>query len=184
LRTFLRQDPDIIMVGEIRDPETANMAVRAALTGHLVLSTIHTNSAWGTVSRLVDMGVPAYMVANTLNTSVAQRLLRLLCPECKRAEVLDPGLYPRRFKPFRPVGTHFLAAGCEACHFTGYRGRQAVYEVIPLDEELADNLKANNLNVTHLLAERGITSLAENAFALFERGETSLEEIYPLLFGN
>ncbi|MDB5267928.1 MAG: gspE [Hymenobacter sp.] len=184
LRTFLRQDPNVIMVGEIRDPETAAMAVRLALTGHLVLSTIHTNSAWGTVSRLIDMGVPAYLVANTLNTSVAQRLLRRLCPVCKREEPFSPALYPRRFVPFRPVTAHFVAVGCEQCHFTGYRGRQAVYEVIPLDEELADHLKANNLNVSHLLAERGIISLAENAFALFERGETTLEEIYPLLFGN
>ena len=184
LRTFLRQDPNVIMVGEIRDPETAAMAVRLALTGHLVLSTIHTNSAWGTVSRLVDMGVPPYLVANTLNTSVAQRLLRRLCPHCKRAEPFDAALYPRRFVPFCSVEVHFVATGCEQCHGTGYRGRQAVYEVIPLDEELADHLKANNLNVSHLLAERGVISLAENAFALFERGETTLEEIYPLLFGN
>jgi type IV pilus assembly protein PilB len=184
LRTFLRQDPNVIMVGEIRDPETAAMAVRLALTGHLVLSTIHTNSAWGTVSRLVDMGVPAYLVANTLNTSVAQRLLRRLCPACKRVEPFSPALFPRRFVPFRPVAEHYLAAGCEQCYFTGYRGRQAVYEVIPLDEDLAEHLKANNLNVAHLLAARGIISLAENAFALFERGETTLEEIYPLLLGS
>ncbi|RZK31187.1 MAG: type II/IV secretion system protein, partial [Hymenobacter sp.] len=184
LRTFLRQDPDIIMVGEIRDAETAAMAVRLALTGHLVLSTIHTNSAWGTASRLVDMGVPAYLLANTLNMSVAQRLLRRLCPACKKAEPFSPTLYPRRFKPFRPVPTHYLPGGCEACHFTGYRGRQAVYEVIAMDAELADNLKANNFNVSHLLAERNIVTLAENAFTLFERGETTLEEIYPLLFGE
>jgi general secretion pathway protein E/type IV pilus assembly protein PilB len=184
LRTFLRQDPDIIMVGEIRDAETAAMAVRLALTGHLVLSTIHTNSAWGTVSRLVDMGVPAYLLANTLNMSVAQRLLRRLCPACKKSAPFTPDLYPRRFNPLRPVTTHYLPGGCEACHSTGYRGRQAVYEVIALDAELADNLKANNFNVSHLLAERNITTLAENAFSLFERGETTLEEIYPLLFGD
>ncbi len=184
LRTFLRQDPDIIMVGEIRDAETAAMAVRLALTGHLVLSTIHTNSAWGTASRLVDMGVPSYLLANTLNMSVAQRLLRRLCPACKKAEPFDTKLYPRRFEPFRPVATHYLPGGCEACHFTGYRGRQAVYEVIAMDTELADNLKANNFNVSHLLAERNIITLAENAFTLFERGETTLEEIYPLLFGE
>jgi len=184
LRTFLRQDPDIIMVGEIRDPETAAMAVRLALTGHLVLSTIHTNSAWGTVSRLVDMGVPAYLLANTLNMSVAQRLLRRLCPACKRAEEFSPALYPRRFLPFRPVTTHYLPTGCEACYFTGYRGRQAIYEVITLDAELADNLKANNFNVSHLLTERNVSTLAQNAFALFEQGETTLEEIYPLLFGD
>ncbi|WP_242583239.1 GspE/PulE family protein [Hymenobacter telluris] len=182
LRTFLRQDPDIIMVGEIRDPETASMAIRAALTGHLVLSTIHTNSAWGTVSRLIDMGIPAYMVANTLNTSVAQRLLRLLCPECRRAEAFNPDLYPRRFRPFRLVTKHYLSVGCPACYYTGYRGRKAVYEVISLDSELADYLKNQNLNVSDLLRERGITSLAENAFSLFEQGDTTLDEVYPLLF--
>ncbi|MCB2411155.1 GspE/PulE family protein [Hymenobacter lucidus] len=184
LRTFLRQDPNVIMVGEIRDPETATMAIRASLTGHLVLSTIHTNSAWGTVARLVDMGVPPYLVATTLNTSVAQRLLRLLCPHCKREEEFSTSLYPRRFHPFRPVKSHYLAAGCDLCYYTGYRGRQAVYEVIPLDAELADFLKNENRDVSSLLQQRGIVSLAENAFALFERGDTTLDEIYPLLFGT
>ena len=182
LRTFLRQDPDIIMVGEIRDPATAQMAVRAALTGHLVLSTIHTNSAWGTVSRLVDMGVPAYMVANTLNTSVAQRLLRLLCPHCKRVESFSPSLYPRRFKPLRSLENHYLAVGCPECHYTGYQGRQAVYEVISLDAELAESLKNHTLHVSDHLRKQGVIPLAENAFRLFEEGQTTLDEIYPLLF--
>ena len=97
LRAFLRQDPDVIMVGEIRDTETANMAIRAALTGHLVLSTIHTNSAWGTVSRLIDMGVPPFLVASTLNTTAAQRLIRLLCPHCKVQEPFTNDLYPKQF---------------------------------------------------------------------------------------
>lgn len=94
LRTFLRQDPNIIMLGEIRDVETANMAIRAALTGHLVLSTIHTNSAWGIISRLIDMGIPSYLLANTLNTAVAQRLVRLLCPACKTRADFQESLYP------------------------------------------------------------------------------------------
>src|SRR5258707_11679227 len=97
LRTFLRQDPDVIMLGEIRDSETAQMAIRAALTGHLVLSTIHTNSAWGTVSRLIDMGIPPFMVASTLNTTAAQRLIRLLCPHCKTMKDFDSSSYPRQF---------------------------------------------------------------------------------------
>ena len=182
LRTFLRQDPDVIMVGEIRDPETANMAIRAALTGHLVLSTIHTNSAWGTVSRLMDMGIPPFLVAGTLNTTAAQRLLRLLCPHCKAAEPFDAALYPRQFKPYAKVEKHCLPAGCEHCFYTGYKGRKAVYEVIPIDQELAQQIKGGNLNIQALLAERGIRTLAENAFHLFAQGLTSLEEIYPLLF--
>src|SRR5690606_34052163 len=130
LRTFLRQDPDIIMVGEIRDPDTANMAIRAALTGHLVLSTIHTNSAWGTISRLIDMGIPGFLIANTLNTTVAQRLVRLLCPACKRTAPMDNADYPKQFKPYYEVTERAVATGCGQCHYTGFKGRKAVYEII------------------------------------------------------
>jgi type IV pilus assembly protein PilB len=182
LRTFLRQDPDVIMVGEIRDTETANMAIRAALTGHLVLSTIHTNSAWGTVSRLIDMGIPSFLVANTLKTTVAQRLVRLVCPHCKSENEFSESLYPKQFKPYSKVKQHYLAAGCEECYYTGYKGRKAVYEVIPVDQELAVEIKNGNMNVEKLLKERGIYTLAENAFRLFSEGLTSIDEIYPLLF--
>lgn len=184
LRTFLRQDPDVIMVGEIRDPETANMAIRAALTGHLVLSTVHTNSAWGTVSRLMDMGIPPFLVANTLNTSVAQRLVRLLCNKCKLMEAFDPVAYPKQFKPFSEISTHCIAKGCEHCYYTGYSGRKAVYEVIPLDQELTHEIKQGNMHINALINERGIKTLGENAFALFANGDTTIEEIYPLLFSN
>jgi len=182
LRTFLRQDPDVIMVGEIRDTETANMAIRAALTGHLVLSTIHTNSAWGTVSRLIDMGVPPFLVANTLNTTAAQRLIRLLCPYCKKEETFDSDLYPKQFKPYSRINHHYKAQGCEQCYYTGYKGRKAVYEVIPIDQELAFEIKNGNMYVQDLLKERGIQTLAENAFNIFSEGLTSIDEIYPLLF--
>ena len=182
LRTFLRQDPDVIMVGEIRDTETANMAIRAALTGHLVLSTIHTNSAWGTVSRLSDMGVPPFLVANTLNTTAAQRLIRLLCPHCKKKEPFSTSLYPKQFQPYKPVEEHFKAQGCEECYYTGYKGRKAVYEVIPIDQELALQIKNGNMYIQALLQERGIQTLAENAFNIFFEGDTSIDEIYPLLF--
>lgn len=182
LRTFLRQDPDVIMVGEIRDTETANMAIRAALTGHLVLSTIHTNSAWGTISRLIDMGIPPFLVANTLNTTAAQRLIRLLCPHCKTLEDFDRSLYPKQFKPYRDVRQHYTLKGCEQCYYTGYKGRKAVYEVIPVDLELGGEIKKGNMNVRDLLRERGISTLAENAFELFSEGLTTITEIYPLLF--
>ena len=184
LRSFLRQDPDVIMLGEIRDSETAQMAIRAALTGHLVLSTIHTNSAWGTISRLNDMGVPPFLLASTLNTSVAQRLLRLLCTECKEEKAFDQKLYPKTFKPPRALSVHNAPKGCEHCHYTGYKGRKAIYEVIPIDFELADQIKNNVFSVEELLKERGIKTLRENAFDLFEAGLTSIDEIYPILLNN
>lgn len=181
LRTFLRQDPDVIMVGEIRDPETANMAIRAALTGHLVLSTIHTNSALGTVSRLVDMGIPAFLVASTLNTSVAQRLLRLLCPACKMEADFEGSLYPRGFRAPYAVERHFLNKGCDQCYHTGYRGRKAVYEVVPVDRELGQLIKQGSLTEERYFEEAGIPSIGRNAFELFASGLTTLEEVYPLL---
>lgn len=181
LRTFLRQDPDVIMLGEIRDGETAQMAIRAALTGHLVLSTIHTNSAWGTISRLADMGVPSFLLANTLNTSVAQRLIRKLCIDCKTKEPFDESLFPRKYKPERKIEFQYVATGCPNCHYTGYKGRKALYEVIPIDAELAEHIKTGNYKVDELLKERNIKTLAQNAFELFETGLTSLDEVYPLL---
>ena len=184
LRTFLRQDPDIIMVGEIRDPETAQMAVRAALTGHLVLSTIHTNSAWGTVSRLIDMGVPSFLLANTLSASVAQRLLRLLCDECKKLEPFHEMYYPKNFSPPRKVHEHYVAQGCKSCYYTGYRGRKAIYEVITIDRELAEHIKNNNFAIAALLKQRKVRTLSENAFEMFEKGQTAMDEVYPLLLIN
>jgi general secretion pathway protein E/type IV pilus assembly protein PilB len=181
LRTFLRQDPNVIMLGEIRDTETANMAIRFALTGHLVLSTIHTNSAWGIVSRLVDMGVAPYLLANTLNSAIAQRLVRLLCPACKEKAPFTESLYPRKFSPFRKLHEHYVPKGCANCYNTGYKGRKAVYEVIPVDEELADLIKTTEYNVGAHLQSRGIKTLAENAFELLEAGQTSIDEIYSLL---
>lgn len=181
LRTFLRQDPDIIMVGEIRDFDTASMAIRASLTGHLVLSTIHTNSAWGTISRLIDMGVPPFLVANTLNVSIAQRLVRVLCKSCKESTSFEISSYPKQFKAPRTVTSHYVAKGCDECFHTGYKGRKAVYEVVPIDMELGDAIKKNASSVDSLYKERAIKTLSENAFQLFETGETSIEEIYSLL---
>jgi general secretion pathway protein E/type IV pilus assembly protein PilB len=184
LRTFLRQDPDIIMLGEIRDGETAQMAVRAALTGHLVLSTIHTNSAWGTVARLIDMGLPPFLVANTLNTSVAQRLVRTLCPHCKQGTPTKEGVLPHKYVPAKKLETHFVPVGCEHCHFTGYKGRKAVYEVIPIDKHLGDCIKNNTFTIREYLKENQITTLADNAFDLLYSGQTSIDEVYSLLMND
>lgn len=181
MRTFLRQNPDIIMVGEVRDKDTADMSIRVSLTGHLVLSTIHTNSAWGVVARLIDMGVPPFLLADTLKTTVAQRLVRKLCPHCKYTEVVKADTFPPRFKLPRPIETIMLPLGCPHCHFTGYKGRVAVYEVITLDAELAACARKGETDISALLKERNIKTLSENTFTLIEQGITSPLEAYSLL---
>jgi general secretion pathway protein E/type IV pilus assembly protein PilB len=184
LRTFLRQDPDIIMLGEIRDGETAQMATRAALTGHLVLSTIHTNSAWGTISRLIDMGVPPFLLANTINLSVAQRLVRILCPYCKQEIPLTENALPRNFRPEVPLLVHNVPKGCDHCFYTGYHGRKAVYEVLPLDNEMAGFIKTSGQNVSEYLKQKHISTLSEVAFDLVKSGETSIDECYSILMNK
>jgi type II secretory ATPase GspE/PulE/Tfp pilus assembly ATPase PilB-like protein len=183
LRSFLRQDPDVIMLGEIRDAETAQMAIRAALTGHLVLSTIHTNSAWGTISRLIDMGVPSFLLANTINSSVAQRLVRKLCFSCKKEVELDPKDWPLSTNHAQIPTKHMIPVGCDNCHYSGYKGRIALYEVIPMDQELALAIKNNESNIEHLLEHREIKTLATRALEVLIEGQTSLEEVYALLTG-
>ncbi|MEM7485659.1 MAG: GspE/PulE family protein [Bacteroidota bacterium] len=181
LRTFLRQDPDIIMVGEIRDVKTANMAIRASLTGHLVLSTIHTNSAWATISRLIDMGIPPFLIASTLNTSVAQRLVRKLCPNCKRKGVVEKSLFPEGFQPPKNLTHHYLPTGCQKCHHTGYQGRRAIYEIIPITKKLVPHIKNNELDIQDYLNDHKIPNLRDNALQLVAEGTTSIEEVYPML---
>lgn len=181
LKTFLRQDPDVIMVGEIRDVATANMAIRAALTGHLVLSTIHTNSAWGTVSRLIDMGVPSFLIASTLNVSVAQRLVRKLCDFCKEETVISDE-ETEEYGDFQGlIHKHYKAVGCEHCYQTGYKGRKAIYEIIPIDQEMIRAIKQEVLSVDAYLEEKKIKTLKSNALTLVEQGVTSIDEVYAIL---
>lgn len=181
LRTFLRQDPDIIMVGEIRDVNTANMAIRAALTGHLVLSTIHTNSAWATVSRLIDMGIPSFLIASTLNVSVAQRLVRKLCNHCKSEQAISQDLFPAGFDIPKNLQKHYNAVGCENCYHTGYSGRKAIYEIIPIGNELSSLIKNNQLTIDNYIEEKEIFTLKKNALSLIKEGTTSIEEVFSLL---
>ena len=181
LKTFLRQDPDVIMLGEIRDKETASMAIRASLTGHLVLSTIHTNSAWDTVSRLVDMGIPSYLIANTLRLSVAQRLVRVLCEKCKLKQDFDAALFPKSYICDIEILEHYVACGCDDCHQTGYKGRNALYEVLPIDSEISKSIRNNEPDISDFMKVKNIKSLSENAIILFAEGKTSLEEIYSIL---
>lgn len=172
LRAFLRQDPDIIMVGEIRDKETAEIAIRAALTGHLVFSTLHTNSSWDAVTRLIDMGVEPYLLAASVRVVVAQRLLRQLCENCKRATDEVPARMADKY------GLHkaWEAVGCPSCHYTGYARRKAVYEVIPITRELTDKIKDVDLEIGDYLQAQGIRTLQDHVVELIRSGETSFEE--------
>lgn len=184
LRTFLRQDPDIIMLGEIRDPETAQMAIRAAQTGHLVLSTVHTNSAWGTISRLSDMGVAPYLLAESLNLSVAQRLIRILCKDCKTPDKPDEAIMEAARLKAHLINKVFKGVGCNHCHFTGYRGRRAIYEVVPITREFNSAIKEQRNNVNELFRKDNISTLRDNALKLLTSGETSLDEVYPFLLAE
>jgi general secretion pathway protein E/type IV pilus assembly protein PilB len=184
LKTFLRQDPDIIMLGEIRDPETAQMAIRAALTGHLVLSTIHTNSAWGIVTRLIDMGIPPFLLSSTLNTAVAQRLVRKLCDHCRTEQEFDNDLLPSNLRERKLVSTHFTPVGCEQCHNSGYSGRLAVFEVINIDNDIKESIRQSQFEVSHLFKQKEIKTLSFSAFELFANGITSLEEVLPILLSD
>lgn len=181
LRTFLRQDPDIIMVGEIRDVTTANMAVRAALTGHLVLSTIHTNSAWATISRLIDMGIPPFLIASTLNCSIAQRLVRKLCPICKKVETIEKSIFPTGFILPNNLTKHYTSVGCNSCFHSGYLGRKAIYEILPITKELIDEIKINTTTIEDYIAKNNIETLKSNAIKMICDGETSVEEVFSLL---
>ena len=181
LRAFLRQDPDIIMVGEIRDDKTANMAIKAALTGHLVLSTIHTNSAWATISRLIDMNVPSFLLASTLTMSIAQRLVRKLCPHCKEIKKSESQDFPLNFKVPETLKSHYVAIGCNQCYHTGYLGRKAIYEILPITNKLEKAIRYNELQIENYIIENKIETLKTNAIRLIQEGITSVEEVYPLL---
>jgi type IV pilus assembly protein PilB len=180
LRSFLRQDPDIIMVGEIRDFETAEIAVKAALTGHLVLSTLHTNDAPATVSRLLNMGIEPFLVTASLNLILAQRLCRKLCQECKKASELDQqALIDAGVSP-EDVGSYtvYEPGGCRNCNDRGYRGRIAVYEVMPFFDPLKD-LVINGASTAEVKQEAmrlGMQTLRMSALKKVQGGVTTLEE--------
>jgi general secretion pathway protein E len=146
VRALMRQDPDIIMIGEIRDLETANMAIQAALTGHLVLSTLHTNDAPSAITRMLDLGVPAYLIASTVIGVMAQRLVRTLCPSCKDVgyEMAD-GAWQGLISPFRATkpAKLYKPVGCLECRMTGYRGRSGLYEMLVLNDELRNLIKSD-----------------------------------------
>lgn len=181
LRTFLRQDPDIIMLGEIRDQDTAQMAIRSSLTGHLLLSTIHTNSAWGSVTRLIDMGTQPYLISDTLVACIAQRLVRRLCPVCKKKHVLEFDI--SKALGIDVQGTYYQSVGCDKCYYTGYSGRKAIYEVIKIDSFLSEAIRKGVINVDTYLKEQHITSLKDSAIQMMQQGETSFDEVFLIVNG-
>jgi type IV pilus assembly protein PilB len=181
LRSFLRQDPDIIMIGEIRDFETAEIGVKAALTGHLVLSTLHTNDAPGTVSRLLNMGIEPFLVTASLNLILAQRLARRLCNNCKKPSTVDPQALIDAGVPADKIGsfTVFQPVGCRDCNDRGYRGRVALYEVMPFWDPLKE-LVINGASAAELKQEAirlGMQSLRMAALGKMMGGMTTLEEV-------
>ena len=181
LRTFLRQDPDIIMVGEIRDGETADIAIRAALTGHLVFSTLHTNDAAGAINRLVDMGVEPFLVASSIEALTAQRLVRRLCPVCKRPWAVDEAFLKRQGFPLELLkeGTIYEAAGCEACRGSGYAGRTGIYEILPVTDairEMVVNRKSSGA-IKQWALEHGMRTLRMDGWRKVVAGITTLSEV-------
>jgi general secretion pathway protein E len=184
LRSILRQDPDIIMVGEIRDEETAQYAVQAALTGHLVFSTLHTNNAAGAVTRMADLAIEPYLIASTLIGVVAQRLVRLICPNCDEAGDISDD---ERFLIGVPEGSDLTrirkGAGCEKCRKTGYRGRTAVYEMLEVSDRARTVIRdaADEEHVTRLAREAGMEALLTSAVRKLLAGQTTTEEILRVI---
>lgn len=181
LRSLLRQDPDVILVGETRDTETATLMVRAALTGHLVFSTLHTNDAPGAIPRLIDMGVEPYLLPSSLVAIIAQRLVRRLCPTC-REPVGDPEAVFANLKITPPPGLEpklWRAVGCDQCHGSGYRGRQAVFEIMTMDERFHAPIirRAAHSDFVRLAREGGMLSMFDDGLRRAMQGATTLEEL-------
>jgi CheY-like chemotaxis protein len=177
LRSILRQDPDVVLVGEIRDKETAQVALQASLTGHLVLSTLHTNDAANAVTRLVDIGLESYKIAAALRGVVAQRLMRRLCPTCKEVWVeAIPTKLHRWIAPDTPL---YRAAGCSECAETGYRGRFSIVEVLQVTPEVERRIAANETaeKIQQAAVSSGMKSLWDSGLAHVLRGETSIDEL-------
>jgi general secretion pathway protein E len=184
LRSILRQDPDIIMIGEIRDEETASIAVRAALTGHLVFSTLHTNSAAATISRLADMGIEPFLISSSLLGILAQRLVRRLCDNCKEEDTIAEEFAVDYDLPTDAV--IYKACGCSHCNYSGYSGRQSIGELLVMNDAVKDMLKetTDEHTIRGVLQEQGLKTIASQLKALLLAGETSLDEAIRVGLGH
>ena len=181
LRSFLRQDPDIIMVGEIRDFETAEIGIKAALTGHLVLSTLHTNDAPSTINRLLNMGIEPFLVASSVNLVVAQRLARKICPKCKTEDdIPKETLIQMGMDPQEAENTIcYRGKGCPMCGNTGFKGRVALYEVMPIDENIKDLILmgASASELKKGATQQGMKTLRQSGLTKIAEGITSVSEV-------
>lgn len=182
LRSILRQDPDVIMVGEMRDEETAEIAVRAALTGHMVFSTLHTNDAVSSVTRLIDMGLPPYLVASSVIGVVAQRLVRRLCPHCKEKREIPP--LDHKYLGNGDFDEAYYAVGCQKCGDTGYSGRLAVQELFLMDNERKEMIAdgASESQLQEVAREKGMRTLKEDGIEKIKQGETDIDELRRVIF--
>ena len=182
LRALLRQDPDVIMIGEIRDYETAEIAVRASITGHLVLSTLHTNDSVSTIVRLIDMGVPPYLVSASVNAIIAQRLVKRLCPYCKRKHIITDS--EKTLLGDEGISEAFEPVGCQECNHTGYSGRIAIYEIVELDHRIRKMISSGAPveDIKQVAAENGAEFLADNLRELVRRGVTSMDEFNRIIY--
>jgi type IV pilus assembly protein PilB len=178
LRAFLRQDPNIVMVGEIRDLETGSIAVKAALTGHLVLSTLHTNDAPSTINRMVDMGVEPFLVATSTNIILAQRLVRRICKHCKEEDKIVPDEEKVRLG-LEAATVVFKGKGCEECNGTGYRGRLGLYEVMRMSARLREMVvdRASTPEIREQAVAEGMLTLRMDGLRNLRKGITTLEEV-------
>ncbi|HAH21687.1 MAG: type II secretion system protein GspE [Omnitrophica WOR_2 bacterium GWF2_43_52] len=180
LRSILRHDPDVIMVGEVRDYETAEVAIRASLTGHLVFSTLHTNDAAGAITRLLDMGVEPFLVSSSLECMIAQRLVRLICPECRAPAKVSELALKNFGVSEKPENVNLFAGkGCPACKFSGYRGRTGIYEIIVMNDCLREMViqKASSQQIKRKAIEFGMRSLRSDGWNKIQKGLTTIEEV-------
>jgi type II secretory ATPase GspE/PulE/Tfp pilus assembly ATPase PilB-like protein len=182
LRSILRHDPDVVMIGEIRDRETAEIAIRAALTGHLVFSTIHTNDSASTITRLLDMGIEPFLVASSVEGIVAQRLVRSLCTSCRRpVEVEESFLREHNFPAERLAaeGPIYEAVGCDVCRGNGYKGRTGIFEILPVNDDVRplviSHASASDIKACSL--KHGMRTLREDGWDKVLAGTTSIDEI-------
>jgi type II secretory ATPase GspE/PulE/Tfp pilus assembly ATPase PilB-like protein len=184
VRSILRQDPDVILIGEIRDPDTAQMALRASMTGHQVYTTVHTNDALGVFPRLLDLGVEPGVLSTNLITVISQRLLRKLCPMCKNKLSLEPVAKKMLLRHFQKSLSYlFEPRGCQLCHYTGYHGRFAIAEILVIDEELGNLIseKCPTSELKQIAYTKGFIPLRQKAFDVLKEGITSLEEIQKVI---
>ncbi len=179
LKHVLRQDPDIVMVGEIREKQTAEIAVQAALTGHLVLSTLHTNDSVGAITRLIDMGVEPYLLSSALIGVIAQRLVRTVCPACKTTYVADPKLAEQCGWDSKKPPRLARGRGCKECYDSGYRGRIAIHETLETDADLQRLIVSNPSRdeLTEFMAKREFSTLFDDGLDRVERQLTTIEEV-------